>query len=240
MQFRAILFDLGDTLFRLHPLAGDLAGQLGAVLVDERVAEADEAVRACARGLDTIRKELLDSYVAGQLEEHDMAELASRHLGAAGVEVPRATAERLADVFGRADVARFEASGGVAARLERLREAGCVLGAVSNTTTSPELLEAYLAGIGLLPLFDTMVYSRALGIRKPHPETYESALRALGVGPGAALFVGDRVREDVIGPQAVGIRAVLTHEFRQEDPALSEPLGVIQRLDDLWVVPGVG
>ena len=30
--------------------------------------------------------------------------------------------------------------------------------------------------------------------------------------------------------------AALTHEFRQEDPALSRPVGVLKRLDDLHAV----
>ncbi|MEO9255312.1 MAG: HAD hydrolase-like protein, partial [Tepidiformaceae bacterium] len=59
------------------------------------------------------------------------------------------------------------------------------------------------------------------------------ALRRLSIEPGEAVFVGDRVREDVLGPQAVGITAVLTHEFRQEDPSAATPLGVIQSLSDL-------
>ena len=47
------------------------------------------------------------------------------------------------------------------------------------------------------------------------------------------IFVGDRVREDVRGPQLLGMRGVLTHEFRQEDSAGSAPHAVIQDLREL-------
>ncbi|TMD41339.1 MAG: hypothetical protein E6I88_07905, partial [Chloroflexi bacterium] len=51
-------------------------------------------------------------------------------------------------------------------------------------------------------------------------------------GPSAALFVGDRVREDVEGPKRLGMRAVLTREWRQEDdPGVAD--FVIERLGEL-------
>ncbi|HMO53962.1 MAG TPA: hypothetical protein PJ994_05615 [Tepidiformaceae bacterium] len=53
-------------------------------------------------------------------------------------------------------------------------------------------------------------------------------------GPGDALFVGDRVREDVLGPQALGIGGVLTHEFRQEEVGEATPFGVIRSIPELW------
>jgi FMN phosphatase YigB (HAD superfamily) len=49
------------------------------------------------------------------------------------------------------------------------------------------------------------------------------------------VFVGDRVREDVQGPKSLGMRAVLTREWRQEDdPGVAD--FVIQRLDELPAV----
>ncbi len=70
-------------------------------------------------------------------------------------------------------------------------------------------------------------------MRKPHPRIYQAALAALGVAPAEALFVGDRVREDLIGPRALGIRVVLTHEYRQESPNGTCPEAVLQRFSDL-------
>jgi FMN phosphatase YigB (HAD superfamily) len=45
--------------------------------------------------------------------------------------------------------------------------------------------------------------------------------------------VGDRVREDVLGPMSVGVSAVLTHEYRQEDPGEAQPLAIINTLSEL-------
>jgi len=72
-------------------------------------------------------------------------------------------------------------------------------------------------------------------VRKPHPEIYADALRKLGVEARRALFVGDRVKEDIQGPKTLGMRAVLTREWRrEEDPGLAD--FVIQRLGELPTV----
>ena len=60
-------------------------------------------------------------------------------------------------------------------------------------------------------------------------------MERLNVPPEAVVFVGDRLREDVMGPKALGMRAILTHQFRQEDPAQARvpPDAVITRLAEL-------
>jgi putative hydrolase of the HAD superfamily len=89
-----------------------------------------------------------------------------------------------------------------------------------------------LAAMGLANYFDAVTFSSEVGVRKPHPEIYADALKKLGADPARTLFVGDRVLEDVQGPKALGMRAVLTREWRQEnDPGVAD--FVIQRLGEL-------
>jgi len=93
-------------------------------------------------------------------------------------------------------------------------------------------MKQQLAALGLADFFDAVSFSSEVGVRKPHPAIYADALRKLGADPSRTLFVGDRVREDVQGPQAQGMRAVLTREWRQEDdPGVAD--FVIQRLGEL-------
>jgi putative hydrolase of the HAD superfamily len=75
-------------------------------------------------------------------------------------------------------------------------------------------------------------------VRKPHPRIYQAALTRLGVPAAGAVFVGDRLKEDVRGPKEVGMRAVLTRQFRQEDPrdAAVPPDAVIASLGELPAV----
>ena len=60
-------------------------------------------------------------------------------------------------------------------------------------------------------------------MEKPHPAIFEEALRRLGVEAKETVFVGDMVWADVQGAQALGMKAVLTHQYRQEDPGEAKP-----------------
>ena len=53
-----------------------------------------------------------------------------------------------------------------------------------------------------------MVSSETAGVKKPHPEIFEHAFRALGVTARDSLFVGDRLELDVAGAHGVGMDAV--------------------------------
>lgn len=50
------------------------------------------------------------------------------------------------------------------------------------------------------------------------------------------MFVGDRLLDDVAGAQGVGMRAVLTREFRQEEGSTVRPDAVIDALVELPAV----
>jgi putative hydrolase of the HAD superfamily len=116
-----------------------------------------------------------------------------------------------------------------------LKRRGLKVGLVSNITFDGDSVRNDLDRLGLLDLFDAVVLSSEIGVRKPHPRIYQVALDGLGVLVAQAVFVGDRLVEDVRGPQTAGMRAILTHEFRIEEPTAtsSVPDAVIDRLSKL-------
>jgi phosphoglycolate phosphatase len=61
---------------------------------------------------------------------------------------------------------------------------------------------------GLAPFFDAVVTSDQVGRRKPHPEPFLHACRALGVAPGEAAVVGDSAN-DAEAARAAGCRVLL-------------------------------
>lgn len=89
--------------------------------------------------------------------------------------------------------------------LRELRARGVRLGIVTNGW--PEVQTACLNGCGLTELVDDVVISKAVGLSKPDPAIYHLALERLGVTAAATWFVGDSPRNDVAGPQGVGLRA---------------------------------
>jgi putative hydrolase of the HAD superfamily len=92
--------------------------------------------------------------------------------------------------------------------LTALKERGLRTGLLSNTHWPRALHERWLNDAGLLDLLDARVYTSDLGHVKPHPEAFRTLLREVGVEPAAAVFVGDRLRDDVSGAQALGMRTV--------------------------------
>lgn len=60
----------------------------------------------------------------------------------------------------------------------------------------------------LAPLFDALVVSGEVGLRKPQPEIYLLAAERLGLAPGECVFVDD-LRTNTTGARAVGMAGVL-------------------------------
>jgi putative hydrolase of the HAD superfamily len=231
---RAVLFDLGDTLFRLHPMDFAAAHDRFALLLSDRMGLAvQDAAATTAEVSGRLRESLRELQRSGSTAEPSIAESALPHLSRFGADA-RWLATALDEAFGEADIARWEPPSGRPAEVRRFIDAGLRIAFVSNTQTPPALMRRRLAEFGLLELARAAVFSVEIGERKPAERIYRAALDALDVRPQSALFVGDRVREDILGPQSLGMRAVLTHEFRQEDPAGAQPAGVIQSLAALW------
>lgn len=99
--------------------------------------------------------------------------------------------------------------------------------AVVSNTHSRTLVPDHLRTLGVAELFDAVLLSIELGVRKPHPGIYRAALDRLGIEPAAALFVGDSYAADYDGPRQLGIRTLLI------DPGRSAPVPEQDRLAGL-------
>jgi putative hydrolase of the HAD superfamily len=90
--------------------------------------------------------------------------------------------------------------------LERLQALGFALAVVSNANGT---VRERLRLLGLGRFFPIVVDSHEEKIEKPDPRVFLPALKALGVSPDRALYVGDLFHIDVLGARAAGIDAVL-------------------------------
>jgi FMN phosphatase YigB (HAD superfamily) len=66
-----------------------------------------------------------------------------------------------------------------------------------------------LADSGVSRFADVIVSSAQAGCRKPHRDIYNIVLTRAGVAAEDAVFVGDTVETDVLGPQRAGIAGIL-------------------------------
>ena len=80
---------------------------------------------------------------------------------------------------------------------------------------------------GLLRFFDAHAISETEGLRKPRPEIFHAVLGRLGVDPSRAVHVGDHLRDDVAGADAVGLRTIwVTRRVRDPEASRGEQPGV--------------
>jgi putative hydrolase of the HAD superfamily len=209
----AVLFDWGDTLMRFEwdeerVAAGHAAGLEAAGV--EPLADAEAVSR---RFIEHITAH----YGSGVPEELEYPGLVRSILGEFGVALDD---EQLA-AFLEAEHAAWDSARRLAATshalLDALRADGLRLGLVSNTFDPPWLLYRDLEQLGLAQRVDAVVLSSELGYRKPHPQIFEAALARLGVAPERALFVGDRLYEDVLGASRAGMTTVQALWFRADE-----------------------
>jgi HAD superfamily hydrolase (TIGR01509 family) len=193
---RAVLFDAGNTLVFLDyaRLAHGVGAALGLSLSGAGLAaHAPAASRAMERAGGTDRER-----AAAYLETLFLL---------SGVPPDRLAELRdcLARMHGELHL-WCAVQTGSAESLARLRAAGLQLGVVSN---SDGRVGQALEAAGLRQYFDVVVDSALVGLEKPDPRIFQTALEALGVAPEEALYVGDLYEVDVLGAQAAGIRAIL-------------------------------
>ncbi|KQQ47558.1 hydrolase [Duganella sp. Leaf126] len=192
---QALLFDLDDTLWPIGPAIA--AAEIGwhAWLAERAPAVTD---RYTVEQLRALRMALLERQPALVA---DLYQLRRAALEAAFVETG-------ADpVYVDGAMARFHALRNTVTLfddvLPALQALGAMLplGVITNGNADLEL-------IGLHHHFKVAIASHSFGRAKPDPGIFLAACQAMGVAPETAIYVGDDLRLDVQGAQAVGMRAV--------------------------------
>jgi putative hydrolase of the HAD superfamily len=237
---RAVLFDFGHTLVdfartedALRDAYSLIRDRLASWVEDRAPPEVDELVERIAGAVDEM---VGRSYMERRLEELDQVALFAEAFGALGYELPRELLHEVVeldhDSFSNSLVATEETLD----TLARLAKTGVRLGVVSNVSLFPHKMRADLDALGIGEHLSAAVFSSEVGVRKPDPRIFRRALDQIGAEPAHAVFVGDRINDDIVGARAVGMRTILTRQFRQEDPGDVAPDAVVERLAEVPAV----
>lgn len=116
----------------------------------------------------------------------------------AGVSAGSALARFVVPALEQLHQAPMVALPGAKVCLRTLKAAGFKIAVCSNWGWD---LRADLEATGLTADIDFLVTSAQAGFRKPHPWIYQSTLGLAGFTAGEAVFVGDSLRTDVLGPR---------------------------------------
>jgi putative hydrolase of the HAD superfamily len=109
------------------------------------------------------------------------------------------------------------------AAVRAVREAGIRTALLSNSWG----VEYYPHDL-LAKLFDEIVISGEVGLRKPHPEIFHMAVERIGLPAEECLFVDD-LRHNIEAAEAIGLRGVLHEKAPETIAELEELLGVTLR-----------
>ena len=204
---RAVLFDYGGTLTTLTISVEDLRTKclhgIQSFLqnrgINVTILQLREADREAWRS----------SQLQGSLREADATEFLTQLLRRSGVSVTRGDVmvEDVAKVDYMTAVPYMELLPETLPTLIALRDHHYRMGVVSNNLF-PQMLRASIERLGLKSFFDTIVASGDVGVRKPAPEIFQTALSHLGCQAEETMFVGDRFEEDIEGAKNVGMTTV--------------------------------
>jgi putative hydrolase of the HAD superfamily len=219
----AVVFDWGGTLTPWHDI--DLVHMWRDVARVVDASRADELGAALAAAEDEVWDRARLDHRSGTIDEVFVA------CGLTGYEAVLAHYAELWEPHTHLDP-------DAPALFAGLRERGIKIGVLSNTLWPRDVHDRVFARDGVLDLIDGAVYTSEIKWTKPHPDAFRAALAAVEVADASrAVFVGDRLFDDIHGAKAVGMRAVLVPHsnipLRQRGHTDGEPDAVVQRLGDV-------
>jgi putative hydrolase of the HAD superfamily len=235
MKYRAVLFDLGSTLINYENSTWDELGRLGCTNACPLLKDSGCSQVTPERLWNDFHTAIDQIFISHSedLAEIDLMTVTHDILSKLGVTTLDGLPKRFVDAYYQPITNQITLIPGAAEMLRRIDEAGMKICLVSNTIFPGEYHRREMKRFGIFDHFDGMVFSSEFGYRKPKAGIYRRALELTGTKPGETIFVGDRIVEDVGGPQSIGIKGVLKHIDGRDYSAEITPYGGIKELSEL-------
>ncbi len=188
----------------------DLYGTLIDIWTDESRCELWEGVALLLgdgeEKSQAVREEYLSLCMArdkGEGYEIDLLSVFETMLESRGVDT--SVAPSLAQEFRRLSMVRLRCFHGVKAMLRELKKQGRVY-LVSNAQSCFTIDE--LKSTGLYPLFDGILISSDVGVKKPFPDIFRIAFDRFGIRAEDSIYIGNDLRDDILGASRVGMKSL--------------------------------
>jgi FMN phosphatase YigB (HAD superfamily) len=111
--------------------------------------------------------------------------------------------------------------------LDWLREHGLRIGCVTNRVFGGPRFAEELRELGLDTYFESVAVSCDIGFMKPHARCYEYTLNEMRIDPAETAMVGDSLKADVQGAQALGMTAIWRRVRKADPPHEPEQVGEV-------------
>lgn len=205
---RAVFFDAGGTILRVHPSVGHVYAEharLGGFPVDP--VQVNRAFRSAWR--ESLLRRSRAGYVTSDaiLRDEWRTIVNSTFAGVIPNGSVDSVFEQLYAYFATAAPWRLEPD--AVALFRRLRSAGIYVGLLSNWDSR---LGVVLSELGVREEFDSVIVSHSIGLEKPHNAMFVAAERAACVSGSGVVIVGDSFEQDIVPAIARGWRALWIHD----------------------------
>jgi putative hydrolase of the HAD superfamily len=219
-MFRAILFDLGDTLLDFEPLDMRAIFWRAARLTYDHLAATGHSMPDYQvygrRYFRAMRWAYFWAKVSGR--EFNSFELLIQFHRKLALPMDDELLRDLACLWYRPLVECGSLEPDLLDSLRSMANAGLKLGLVSNTFVPGFAHDRHLTSVGLLELLPVRVYSSEVGYRKPDRRIFQAALNQLGIPAQETLFVGDLVKTDIVGAKRAGMKTALKQPWSNLRP----------------------
>ena len=244
-MIKAVLFDLGGTMHTSDSPAGWDIRYAARLL--ERLADYGISLELSPDALALMLKTTCEDYK--RHSEQTLRELPADEIWSKyylqGLGVSREALEPIAEELSFRydyDRTRILRRPHLKQTEDTLRDMGIRMGVISNII-STSVVPHFLAEYGIEEAMECVVLSSVTGIRKPAPEIFRVAERAMNLKPEELAYVGDTLSRDVRGVRNAGWRCMIqirNPSIAHRDRGL-EHSGLVPDylIDDLAEIPAI-
>jgi putative hydrolase of the HAD superfamily len=235
MKFKLVLFDLGGTLINYDNKSWVELGRLGCIEGARYIKETmnhDIDVDQLNSMLHSAVGQMIQSRGDSDVEL-DLAELTGNTLSEFGINVTNGLPLKFIEVYYKPIRDQITLLPYAREILSKIKNAGLKIGLVSNTIFPADYHREEMRQFGIYEFFDFVIFSSEEKIRKPGGKIFFKALELGKAKPNEAVFIGDRLEEDIGGPQAVGIKGILRYTEGRDYSTDIEPFETIHDLREL-------
>ena len=217
-SFKAVFFDVGGTLIRVHPSVGDVyAKHARAFGFSGTADELNKEFRSQWKKMGGI--ESLGNKSGAEVEEKFWKDLVFEVFQPfGGLDRFDKYFKLIFEVFRDGSNWKIYEDVKESNIFENLKEQNVVLGVISNWDSR---LTPTLENLNLADNFKFILPSAVVGSAKPDKKIFEEALRLSGVKPHEACHIGDEVKTDIDGARNIGIHAILLDRENRFDDSIT-------------------
>ncbi len=233
---KAVIFDLGSTLIEYEAVSWDELNLLCATSAREWLLNQgfDVPEEAVFHAHFEETKSAYRKAAAETLKEWDVTMVATPFLRDIGIADGDGFVDRFFDAYYAPVDRLLYVYPDTVDTLRWIRESGRKIGLISNTVFPERAHRGELTRFGIEPYLDFAVFSSSFRLRKPHPDIFHRACELADCAPHECVYVGDRYVEDIVGPNGIGMPAILrTKEGREYPPDMPPDIRRVRTLSEL-------